>query len=606
VLLLLLACTPSDPAFTSTPDRSVGTLTPLATGCDALDSARCWLPWPSFASTEVDTSTATGLRVAVAEDELPLEDDPSWIELADGFSRVSPVLTVVEGEVDAATAKIRLFDAASGAEIPSWAEVVVESHQTLIIGYPADILPAGVEIVAVVTDEVRLLDGAAVTGEHLDDVALGRAAPTTQAEEDLRAWSAPIRTVLDGAGITAVRAWSFPTRSAADVSLRAAHMIAGVDAAELSVTITEVQAGRDATVAAIVYGTIDGVPEYRIDREEWLNIGEDGLPVTTSTHSALFRVVVPAGDGDWPVAFYGHGTGGDVGDSLFDSELSSLGIGKAGMQFHGWNGEELIGSVAFFSHVFDACTRASSALLQSVADGHAIMRALDGPLADALSAETLGGAPNPAAGRRPTMEHPIWIGGSLSGTMGAVIVAANEDIDVGILNVPGAAWTHFIPTASLYTLLVDPITHAWYPSDIDRRAALAMSQNIWDDVDGAAWEDDSTLLLQESMGDPVLPNVGTAMLARARGAVMVGPPLDEMLSDLATFDEVEGQTAITQFYTPYTEDLDIHGFAEDATPAGSAAQEQILGFLTDWRDGRTPRITLPSGCQGGSGCDFRE
>ncbi|MFN7146702.1 MAG: hypothetical protein ACK4YP_23215, partial [Myxococcota bacterium] len=500
-------------------------------------------PWPSFAATRVDATSPTGLRVEVVDEELPVEDDPRWIELADGFSRVSPVLTVLQGEVDPAsvTDAVRLLDAATGAEIPAWAEVVVESQKTLLIAYPRDILPAASEIVVAVTTDVRLVGGDAPVGGHLDAVALGAAEPENAEEEALRAWSAPVRATLAAAGLSAdtvVRAWSFPTRSADDVSRRVKAMFAAVDAADLSVTITRVDAGNGDGIAAIVYGTVDNAPDFRPDNEEWLIVDANGLPVAQTTLSAPFRVVIPTGDGDWPVALYGHGTGGDVTDGLFDADITRQGIGKVGMQFHGWNGEELINSITFFSKVFDASTRASSALLQSVSDNRAILKALQGPLGDALAADTLGGQPNPAAGRRPLADRPIWVGGSLSGTMGAVIVAANDEIDTGILNVPGAAWTHFIPAASLYGILVDPITRAWYPSDIDRRAALAMAQNAWDEVDGAAWEDpDSTLLLQESMDDPVLPNVGTAMLARARGAVLVGAPLDDMLDDL---EQTEG------------------------------------------------------------------
>lgn len=615
MLLLLLACTGSeDPGIAPAADRAVGDHAPLTTGCDAIDDDRCWLPWPSFASTRLDATAETGLRVEVAEDELPIEDDPGWLELADGFSRISPVMTVVDAEVtdtrverglDALpTSVIRLFDAATGAEIRTWAETVREGLDTLVIAYPLDVLPAASEIVAVVV-------GVDAERERLDAVALGLAAPTTQDEEELRAWYAPIRATIEEAALDPAdvyRAWSFPTRSAADPARRAMAMLEDVDAAHLSVTIDEVQPGNGDTIAAIVFGTVDGVPDFRVDREEWLQIGADGRPEIVSYHSAPFRVVIPAGEGDWKVALYGHGTGGDVTDASFDAQIAGAGLGKVGMQFHGWNGDELIGSVAYFRKVFDACTRASSALLQSVADGHAILRALQGPLGDALAAETLAGAPNPGAGRRPIADNPIWVGGSLSGTMGAVIVAANPSIDTAVLNVPGGAWTHFIPTASLYTILVDPITRAWYPTDIDRRAALAMAQNAWDDIDGAAWEDpDSVLLLQESIDDPILPNVGTTLLARARGAVLVGLPIDDRMGDVEVTEGVEGETAITQYLTPFTGEYDIHGFAAESGPVTEAAQQQIAVFLTDWRDGRTPRIVLPDGCvERGGRCDFSE
>jgi hypothetical protein len=609
---LLFACTGSDPDPGVEPvaDRQVGSQVPLSSGCDDLDPARCWLPWPSFASTVPDDTTATGLRVEVVDEELPVEDDPRWLELADGFSRVSPALTAFPGDLDATSAatSVRMFDAGTGAEIPAHGSVISDLPDSLLMIYPRGILPASSEIVVVVADTLTTTDGAVAVGNRLDAITLGTAAPETQAEEDRRAWSAPIRSTLDAAGIDpahVLRAWSFPTRSVDDPGRRLLSMFDDVDAADLSVTLTEVELGKG-SIAAIVYGTVDGVPEYRLGNEQWLNFGDDGLPEAVGTRSAEFRIMIPAGKGDWPVALYGHGTGGYVTDSSFDSQLADRGVGKAGMLYLGWNGDDLINSVTWFSHVFDATSRSSSALTQSLADGHAILRALQGPLADALAADTIAGVANPAAGRRPIADRPIWVGGSLAGTMGAVIVAANEDIDTAVLNVPGAAWSHLIPEASLYAILVDPITHAWYPSDLDRNAALAMSQNIWDDVDGAAWEDpDSTLLLQESMGDPVLPNVGTSMLARARGAKMVGAPLDDFLTDLEDVDS-STTTAITQYATAFTDDYDIHGFAAEDGPAGDAAREQIDVFLSDWLAGEAPEIVLPSTCDPTGGCDFSE
>jgi hypothetical protein len=307
------------------------------------------------------------------------------------------------------------------------------------------------------------------------------------------------------------------------------------------------------------------------------------------------------------VVLYGHGTGGDVTDDTFDSEIAQHGIAKAGMQFWGWNGDELVEELAGFSDVFDASSRSTSALLQSLADGHAIVKALQGPLADALAADTIAGGTNPAAGRRPDGRAPMWVGGSLGGTLGAVMVAADPAIRFGVLDVPAGAWTHLIPEASLYSLLVEQITHAWYPSDLDARAAIAMSQNAWDDVDGAAWEDpDSVLLLQESIGDPVVPNVGTAMLARARGAALVGGPLDDMLLTLEQTDGVTDRTGITQYQTPYTDDYDIHGFAAKDGAVGDAAREQIETFLMSWRDGQAVEVVLPAACVASGVCDFGE
>lgn len=221
----------------------------------------------------------------------------------------------------------------------------------------------------------------------------------------------------------------------------------------------------------------------------------------------------------------------------------------------------------------DGSTHSTSGLLQSLAGGYAIFRALDGPLGEVLAAENIGGELNPAAGRHPDLEDPTWVGGSLGGTMGAIEVR--------------------------------PLLNAWYPSELDARLAIAMGQNAWDDVDGAIWEDpDADVLLQESIGDPIQPNIGTAMFARARGATVVGVPLDGMLGDLPTAEEVEGVTGITQYRTS-GDMYDVHGFAATNSQAGQAAMEQIRVYMESTAGGH-PHIVVPTACLENGSCDFGE
>ena len=76
--------------------------------CEALDPARCLLPWPSDTFTTADPSTPTGLRL-----DLPLQGmprnvagrpiDPTEWNRNDGFSPGTAVLTLVPGLDMAAT-----------------------------------------------------------------------------------------------------------------------------------------------------------------------------------------------------------------------------------------------------------------------------------------------------------------------------------------------------------------------------------------------------------------------------------------------------------------------------------------------------------------------
>jgi hypothetical protein len=252
--------------------------------------------------------------------------------------------------------------------------------------------------------------------------------------------------------------------------------------------------------------------------------------------------------------------------------------------------------------------RALALLMQSVAHSIAIERAIGGILGDALSGPMLGGEVNPHAGRRPGLDGPIWVGGSLGGTMGLVITALDEELHFGVLNVPGAGWSHFARDSELFNLFIAGIRNR-NRGDINIALLIAMSQSMFDMVDGATFSeaalaDGDIFLSQESMGDAVLPNAGNELVGIVTHATMIGTPISPIYG-LPTAMEIVGASGITQFDVGSEGTFDVHGFAarQDTVP-GMAAFEQIRLFLTTaWDDG-TPTIRVPSLCPDGS-CNFR-
>ena len=120
-----------------------------------------------------------------------------------------------------------------------------------------------------------------------------------------------------------------------------------------------------------------------------------------------------------------------------------------------------------------------------------------------------------------------------------------------------------------------------------------------------AVEDGAVFLLQESMEDPISPNPGTDVLARALGVSMVGPHLVP-ITELEAADEVQGRSGMTQYRVPANDPYDRHGFAARQTPAGEAALEQIFTFVNGVWEG-APLIELPLGCSEvteAGDCDF--
>ncbi len=616
-------------------DRAQGVRAPRSAACDPTDSTLCLLPWPSDVYTVADGTTATGLRLALHPSSVAPGDDVTGINLANGFSRATPLMTAFPHPLDPSslgdgiTGALRVVVSEPGTDfgtlVPMRLTVTAAGEDSPAVeGYPRRPFDAASEHVAVVMDSLHTTDGSVIAPDSSARIALGLEAPVTPADEALRAYHAPTRAALTHARIDpnhVLRVWTFTTRSADDASSTLTHMrtaeISAVAAGSVSVTITSVQIPTSGTVAAIVLGTMHGLPNF-VGSNGTITRAADGTPMAAvgAPHDALFRVAIPRGTGNYPVLMYGHGTGGDVTDSSFDDVITAAGLAKVSMQFRGWTGADLPNTFGALTHMLAGVDQSTSLLEQSLADGMASLAAMGtteamghSPIADAIAAPTLMDSTNPAAGRRPDATRVVWAGGSLGGTLGFVFSCAEPHIQAGVLNVPGAAWTHFVTGSTLF-VVARLALRVTYTDDLQMWLAVAESQGNWDGVDGVAWFPHAgtrPFLLQESMGDPVLPNIGNEFAAAALGAIQVGAVLNPVWG-APHADAVTGHTALTQYRVPHevTAPLDIHGFAARDTPAGVAARAQIFNFLSTALAG-TAQITIPPTCQTNTpagSCDF--
>ena len=621
-MLLLLACA-SHPVV----DREAGVREPVTRSCDAGDELRCHLPWPSSAHMVTDDQTQTGLRLNVDGTELPIDDAGlAWLNRADGFSRATGVAAgfeetlFVSAETPSDNDHLFVFNVEPdhpryGTVEPYFTELVdasnVTREATLLVGRPVGVLAADAEHLVVVLDTI----GNTTEVPRGTQVALGLLEPESEEEALVQGYHAPHVAFLEDQGIaleSVVRVWDFTTRSNQDTTSRMHSMMATLDDAVdgLEVEIDSVSTTADPRVAAIVRGRLTGAPSF-LEDERLVLVGDQ--PQVTGTEDIEFRVSLPAGDPDVPfkVGLYGHGTGGNVSDSSFDEDMAGQDIAKLNLRFDGWTDEDFVLTLASFSAFFEGSERSTAGLMQSIAGGTVLLTALDGVLAEALADIEIDGQ---RYGRSPRTDKVVWVGGSLGGTLGGVIVAADERLQVAVLNVPGAGWTHLIPHSLLYDVALGSVMEELYGDELDVQLAILMGQTCWDDVDGAVWADEAlaaggSFLLQEVMDDPVLPNLGTDILAAALGARQFSPALKTIDHLEQTSDVVTEGATLEQFRVP--EGLGVyqhHGFAARSTPAGEAALEQILEFLEHAWEGDTP-MSRPDICleQGIDGtCDFSE
>jgi len=601
--LWLSACSSSGQVFDA-PERAPSDRTPLTARCDAVDPTRCHLPWPSSSFLVPDDETLTGVRQHLDPDTYPvLDDDGSSFSQADGFSRISPLIVGTEGLLGAlGDDALRVFVAEPdhplhGQTIPLRVEVQTDETlgESFVVGYPRRPMPENAAMVAV----AMKADGLEATPET--ELALGLREPTSQQEADRRGYHAPTRALLEEVGVAAddvARVWDFVTRSSEAtvrplLDMREAVLAASQDA---SFAIDEVEIASKPGVAMIVEGSVE-MPWYVTD----------SLPDLSQqqTHVAPFRVVVPEGSGDYPVVLFGHGLGGTFDDPAFDEALAAEGLGKLGVAFHGWTVDTFLDTLGGFIRPYGGSAAASTMMLQALAELSALQQALSGPLGDVLAAAEIGGVANPAADRRPDMSTGLYGGGSLGGSVGFIYANMEPSIDYAALNVGGGGWSHFLRSSVFFSPL-DALMRIDLGSPLDVTLVVAQAQTNMDYMDGAAWADHRdmppVLLMQESIGDPVLPNIGTELMALSSGAVRVGEALVPF-GDLEQVDVATEQTAITQFEV--TGDATyVHGFAITDTEAGVAAKDQIRHFYASALAGQSEMV-VPSQCAADR-CDFSE
>jgi hypothetical protein len=593
----------------------------MTAACDPLDDTRCLLPWPSSTFTTLDATTATGVRVVVPRRSLPQQDDPAPLNGLDGFS-VATALAVgfpqhlaagLSGQKN--TSAVRLLNAQPGrdgfaTEVPLRLFVVPDSTSDadLLLAYPMHPLEYDTDYVAVVLDEVTPSAGGTFAAPRPVQVALALVEATTDAEKALAAYHAPTRALLKQEGLDprrVLRVWDFNTRSAASMTAPVLHRRAlaleVVDAGALDVQVTSATARPDGGLE--VLGTVGGLPYFVTDAGVLAS-----EPV--GVHEVPFRVVLPSGDGPLPMVVFGHGTGNDVHDPGLDDTFGAMGAAKLNLEFEGWTRATVPATFLGFEHVLTGTEHSTAKLAQSLTDASALEVALGAQLGVLLAGDTLGGTPNPAAKRPLDLTHLSYFGSSLGGTLGFAHALSESALTAAVLNVPGAGCSQFFQQADQWQQL-DAVFSATTPSAIDRALALVLSQGGWDPIDGAAWAalPDAPLkplLIQESIGDTVMPNLASELVAASSHAVQVGGVIEPVQGVTAQSVAVN-QPGLTQFRLPASAASDAgakHAFVTKGTPAGVAAREQLTAFLRSVFAG-TPRIVEPPTCvSNATSCDF--
>jgi hypothetical protein len=530
-------------------------------GCNPLVGDDCMSPYPSSFYEAADPTTETGVTMAIPDGILPAPTggtslSPARLNLHDGMSRTSPFVVYFEAGVDpsqlptldqldttvTAAAPVQVLEFATGARVPVFAEVdanaSVNQRQGLIIRPQVPLKPATRYVVAL----VDLKDASGHVLAPAPFAALRDRTDLSKALTALAPGYEDIFAALAKAGVdrsSLSLAWDVTTSSDDDAT---AHLVAMRDQAlqmvdSLTWTITSNQTfdgsgsdGSDANRLREVAGTFQ-VPSFLVDDSLTgvLNIDAKGNPILRGLGSANFVVDIPqcagSATGPLPVAVFGHGLFGDAQSELETDYEKQVGnfmcVVQIGTDWIGLAQQDLptISNQVVLN--FDDAHLITDRLQQAHVNAQVLTRLFLTRMKDDPALQVNG--------------HPVtdgsqvyYYGISNGGIQGTTFMALSEDVQRGVLNVPGCEWSTLIQRSTDFGAL-QLILQSVLPDPLDEQVLITLLQFEFDTSDGCNFAQHvlgdplpgaapgKQVLLQEGIGDAQVTNVATRVLARQFG-----------------------------------------------------------------------------------------
>ncbi len=539
LLSLIAGCTPMMTGLPDDPDQN-----PLV-------PEQPMYPFPSDFYLMDDPATATGRALRLPAAALPDGVSASMFGGADGFSRAPAILAWTPGGFDPASlpdpldpgatlrddSPVWLLREDTWARVPLLVEVDAQtqnpSRQALILR-PHAALEPDTGYVVVLRDGLSRRDGSAPPASNAF-VALRDGIRTDSATvEAMRDDFALVHDALAASGAAPEEvwlAWSFHTRSRDQIErpMRALHQAM----AEAPLTPWAITSDQVVGTRREVRGTFT-VPEFLADGAFVLD--EDGAPIAQGTTTVPFLLAIPDTiDAPRPVVAFGHGffsekeeiTWGSLDQGLREWQMSAIAI-----DFVGFDEASAVSTASAVTSDLGALATVVAQQLQNQARFTALARLVEGPLADAVTAEGDDGT------YHPLLDHDTrYMGISNGGTQGFGILAASPVLRRGVLVVPGTGWSHMLQRAVQWNTLGFVLENR-YDSALDIQLVLSLMQLTFDPVDLLSFPDrlltdpfddlaPLEVVLHEAVGDTQVNNLVTHWAARSAGIPLVTPsPLD--------------------------------------------------------------------------------
>jgi hypothetical protein len=547
----------------------------LPSTCDPLRvPGVCMVPWPNAIYLQADATTATGYRLALTSDTLPMSAttkvplDPTRWNAADGFSPSGTIITDFAERIDA-TSLVPETDIGASLE-PGAATVLVDmtthelvahfsgvdenavrpdDHQALLITPATRLLPNRRYAVAI-TRSIRTTTGGLPTPPPLfASIAAGNPPPDALSKAEAARMPA-ILSALEAAGVSKgnlIEAWDFVTGTDTYLTGHVLSMrdqgLAAVGPTGAGYTIVGVDENLDSEVLRRVRGTFT-VPQFIDNSDEskpeaQLSFDAKGNPILRGTYQAPFTIIIPAvaAKGPLPIIVYGHGLFG-TGEEELGGASGSYVQDFANLEGYIVVATDWIGLSSYEDPADPGTNNALYYVLNNLNDLPWITDRLQQALVNTMVLErtmvgrivndpsmtvtgVAGGAPIADASK------VTYYGISLGGIMGMSFMGYDPDVTEGVLGCGAGFWSTLFER-SVNWKLAEIVAFGSYPDSLQVQILLALMQMQFDFSEPAtvapyvlsaplAGVPKKQILAQMGLGDAQVPNVAAEMIARTAG-----------------------------------------------------------------------------------------
>ncbi|HEY4058223.1 MAG TPA: hypothetical protein VGM39_16535 [Kofleriaceae bacterium] len=605
--------------------------------CNPIDGTGCLLPWPSAVYLDSSTTSETGFQVNIPEKAMPVNVDgipiaPTIANRMDGFSMTGPMLASFATGVSAdglpsyknpdeslaADSPIIVLDLDTGERAPFFAEVdmnTTDLNARNLIIRPLMRLHEKSHYGVIITTKVKAADGSAIVPNEKfvalrDGGTFGSDARSKLAKDGWDAISAKLPDLSLTPADVAL-AWDF--RTASDKYMRrdltamreqALPMI-GDAGANLSFSVAMTLPNSEKTFKKYT-GTYKA-PNFLSNGEADTSIivrDADDVPMANGLRDARFAAIIPkcASDGSYPlprpVIIFGHGLFGSGQEYLDDDFTQKLAqdfcfVIVAG-DFIGMTSRQ-IQLAPLAVNDMNRAPQIAEKLAQSVIDFMSLESLARGAMATAPEFQIDG---HPVID--PTQVH--YVGGSLGGIMGNVIMAYDPNFKKAVLAVPGGVWSLLLERSAAWFALLGAAQGAYDDPHIYQLmvAQLGLALEPYDPITTAAHvikdplfgQQPKKVLMWYSLGDSLVTNISTEFVLREMNQQVIAPsvrtpwrvpvvtPSVAMTSGVTVYDEHPTPLPPETNQPPKT-DNGTHGGVNQNPSALRQTQEFLLDNMIE-------------------------